>query len=109
MNTRENLLFSFYALMPEVAEGKPRKLLWQQPATTCSCALPLARSLARNASGGSSEGVFCGERFIREFIGYLSMTRRRHIITLSLRARSSTLRWCFRVVDAPAGLRAWAS
>lgn len=85
VNTRENLLFS-YALMPEVAEGKTPKVAVATTSYHLFRALLLARSLGLECwgAGARTKVYFAVNAFIREFIGYLSMTRRRHIITLSL-------------------------
>ena len=85
VNTRENLLFS-YALMPEVAEGKTPKVAVATTSYHLFRALLLARSLGLKCwgAGARTKVYFAVNAFIREFIGYLSMTRRRHIITLSL-------------------------
>ena len=85
VNTRENLLFS-YALMPEVAEGKTPKVALATTNYHLFRALLLARSLGLKCwgSGAPTKVYFAVNAFIREFIGYLSMTRRRHIITLSV-------------------------
>lgn len=85
VNTRENLLFS-YALMPEVAEGKTPKVAVATTSYHLFRALLLARSLGLKCwgAGARTKVYFAVNAFIREFIGYLSMTRRRHIITLSV-------------------------
>ena len=85
VNTRENLLFS-YALMPEVAEGKTPKVAVATTSYHLFRALLLARSLGLKCwgAGAPTKVYFAVNAFIREFIGYLSMTRRRHLITLSL-------------------------
>lgn len=85
VNIRENLLFS-YALMPEVAEGKTPKVALATTNYHLFRALLLARSLNLKCwgAGAPTKVYFAVNAFIREFIGYLSMTRRRHIITLSL-------------------------
>ena len=85
VNTRENLLFS-YALMPEVVEGKTPKVALATTNYHLFRALLLARSLGLKCwgAGAPTKVYFAVNAFIREFIGYLSMTRRRHLITLSL-------------------------
>lgn len=85
VNTRENLLFS-YVLMPEVAEGKTPKVALATTNYHLFRALLLARSLNLKCwgAGAPTKVYFAVNAFIREFIGYLSMTRRRHIVTLSL-------------------------
>lgn len=85
VNTRENLLFS-YALMPEAAEGETPKVALATTNYHLFRALLLARSLGLKCwgVGASTKVYFAVNAFIREFIGYLSITRRRHVITLIL-------------------------
>ena len=85
VNTRENLIFS-YALMPEVAEGKTPKVAVATTSYHLFRALLLARSLGLKCwgAGARTKVYFAVNAFVREFIGYLSITRRRHIIFLSV-------------------------
>ena len=92
VNTRQNLLYSWALMDGAMVDGRPVKAAHAPKVIIATThyhlfrALLLARQLRLPCSGVGSRTklYFAFNAFIREFIGYIVMTKKRHIITLSI-------------------------